>query len=79
VLAALPVDHHDDFACRVIDVDDNVLDQSTNQALSGAHGRSWRGPGRREVSGEVGEVRRLRGLVAPLFGIQSRLAGFHPA
>src|SRR5208282_5522413 len=50
VLATAPMDRQYDLASRVINVDDDFLDQRTDQALLGPHVDGWRAPRAFEIS-----------------------------
>jgi hypothetical protein len=58
VLTALPVDRQNDFTCRLVDIDNNIHDQCTNQLLAHAHGDTRRIPGYGKVFGKLCKVRR---------------------
>ncbi len=57
VLAAAPVNRQYDFARCVVDIDDDVLDEGSQQLLTRAHGHAGRIPGCVEIFGESAEVR----------------------
>ena len=56
VLAALPMDDPDDLSRRLVDVDDDVIDEGTRQLLAGAHGDAGVFPRRLEVLGDAGQL-----------------------
>jgi hypothetical protein len=53
VLPAAPVDHEDDFARLFVDVDDDLLDECTHDALLRSHVGAGRVPDHLEIGGEA--------------------------
>src|SRR6266550_2976736 len=56
MLPTLPVDDEHDIAGLLIDIGDDLRDQSPHQSLARSHRRSWRLPCRREIIGQSREV-----------------------
>jgi hypothetical protein len=79
MLAAPPIDRQNDLARLVIDVRDDVDDESSEEALASAHGHAWCVPGSIEVIGKTGEVTRRGGRLWHLHCLQSRFASLHAA
>ena len=73
VLAASPMDREDDFARFMIDIGDNVGNQSSQQLLTGAHADFGSVPRRRQLTGQVGKG--IRSYLDSL-GLFSELACF---
>src|SRR5215471_10536176 len=79
MLAAPPMDRQNDLARLVIDIGDDVDDESSEQALASAHGHAWCVPGSTEVIGKTGEVRRCGDRLWRPHCLQSRFASLHAA
>ena len=74
VLAASPMDREDDFARFMIDIGDNVGNQSSQQLLTGAHADFGSVPRRRQLTCQVGKG--IRSYLDSL-GLFGELACFH--
>jgi hypothetical protein len=53
----------DDLARRLVDIDDDLVDQGAHQLLAASHGDVGVLPGRFEILGDRVQVRRRRGAV----------------
>ena len=59
VLTATPMDRQHDLTRFIVDIDDDVGDQRSQQLLAGAHRNTRRVPGRRQIVRQVGEGARV--------------------
>lgn len=74
VLSALPVDNQNDLPCRLVDVDDDLINQRAHQLLAAAHGDPVVLPRCLEVLGEGAQLRRSRRRDAGRRRLKTRLA-----
>ena len=63
VLAASPVDRQDDLTCSLVDIGNNVGDQSAQEPLARAHCHTQRVPCGVEILRQTSEVRQRNGRV----------------
>jgi hypothetical protein len=78
-MTAAPMDRQDDLACCLVDIGDDIGDQSAQQPLTRAHGDARRIPRGIEVLGKSGKVGHLHGLIGRACACQSSLACLYTA
>ena len=74
VPSALPVDDQDDLPCRLVDVDDDLVDEGAHQLLAAAHGDTGILPRGLEILGDGGQIRHRRRRSAGHRCVKTRLA-----
>jgi hypothetical protein len=77
MLAASPMDRQNDLACLLVDISDDVDNESPEEALASTHGHAGCVPCGFEIVGKSGEVGFSGGRVRRPHRLQSRLASLH--
>jgi hypothetical protein len=68
------MDDQDDLPRRLVDIDDDLVDEGPHQLLAAAHGDVDVLPYRLEVLGDASQIRHRRRRSARRYRIETRLA-----